>query len=246
MAASLGLVVPAYRPDVDRLVRFLEELSVTLDPAALCVEIDDPRPETIDRLDELPVTVSTAGQRRGKGAALTTGFNRLETDVLGFADADGATPAASVADVCEPVIDRTADLAVGSRRHPEATVVAHQTLLRREMGDAFAWLARRLLPVALYDYQCGAKAIAADAWAAIRGDITAPGFAWDVELISFTGARGGRIVEIPVEWHDRPGSTVSALGAPLEFGRTVLSVRRRAGAIAADREATEPTAVEDG
>lgn len=245
MAASIGLVIPAYRPDLDRLSGFVAELRDQLDLAALRVEIDDPSPEALDRLEALPVSVGHVPTRRGKGAAITAGFDHLETDVLAFADADGATPSPSVADVLAPVTDGAADLAVGSRRHPDATVVTHQTLIRRKMGDTFAWVARRLLLVGLYDYQCGAKAITAEAWHTIRTHVREHGFAWDIELISLVGSHGGRVLEVPVEWHDRPDSTVSAVSAPIEFGRALVSVRRRTRAIAANQREHPALASED-
>jgi glycosyltransferase involved in cell wall biosynthesis len=228
--SRVGVVVPAYRPDVARLTRYVEALVERLDPAAVRVELDAPTEETRDALTSLPprVTVNAVPNRRGKGAAVTAGFEALETEVLAFADADGSTPAESLAAVLAPVRDGEADLAVGSRRHPEATVASHQTLARRFLGDGFAWLARRLLDVQLYDYQCGAKALTAETWAAVRDHVHEPGFAWDIELVALTGALGRRVVEVPVRWEDQPGSTVSPVGTALRLARSLLTARRRA------------------
>lgn len=244
MGSSVGVVVPAYRPEISQLSQFVAALQETVEPAVLRVEIDDPRPGVLAQLAGLPADVGTAPTRRGKGAAITAGFDTLETDTLAFADADGATPPSSVEAVLAPVVNDDADLAVGSRRHPDATVATHQTLFRRQMGDVLAWVARRLLPVGLHDYQCGAKAITADAWTGIRTHIEQEGFAWDLEVISFAGATGNRVLEVPIEWHDRPGSTVSPVRAPVEFGRALASVRRRAGTLSAGRSEPESAAID--
>jgi len=228
MTAPVGLVVPAYRPDVDRLSAYIRDLDEHLAPATIRVELDAPRAGVAEALAEGPATVNTVPYRRGKGAAVTAGFEALETDVLAFVDADGATPESSLADVVEPVRAGRADLSVGSRRHPDATVAAHQTFGRRYLGDAFAWIARRLLSVPLYDYQCGAKAITAQGWADVRKHLYEPGFAWDVELIAITGAVDLRVTEVPVEWHDRPGSTVSPVRDSLRLGTALLTARHRA------------------
>jgi glycosyltransferase involved in cell wall biosynthesis len=189
---SVGTVVPAYRPDEDRLVAYVESLVATLDPAVVRIELDDPGGR-VD-LDGLParVTVNAVPRRRGKGAAVTAGFEALSTDVYAFADADGSTPVDSLAGVIRPVAGGEAALAVGSRRHPDAEVLGHQTFARRFLGDGFAWLARRLLDPALYDYQCGAKALTAETWAAVREGLHEAGFAWDIELIALAGALDGR------------------------------------------------------
>jgi hypothetical protein len=157
-----------------------------------------------------------------------------------------------VAEVIAAARAGPADLAVGSRRHPGATVEGHQTLARRYLGDGFAWLARRLLTVDLYDYQCGAKAITAGGWGRVRDHLYAPGFAWDVELVAIAGAQELAVAEIPVRWNDQPGSTVSPVRDSLRLGRALFAARHRArrlqdsrvhSAIAARRE--EPSALVD-
>ncbi len=228
MTTGVGLVVPAYRPDVDRLAAYVRALQEELEPVTIRIELDAPTEDVLDGLAGLPASVNAVPYRRGKGAAVTAGFEALETDVLAFADADGATPARSLAEVVAPVREGRADLAVGSRRHPEAAVATHQTFARRYMGDMFAWVARRLLDVALYDYQCGAKAITAGAWERVREHIYEPGFAWDVELIAVGGALGLSVREIPVEWHDRPGSTVSPVRDSIRLARALVGARHRA------------------
>lgn len=227
MDRSLGIVVPAYDPDVDRLQAYVRELDEAFDPAVLRIELDAPAPGVVDALADLPAEINDVPSRRGKGAAITDGFEALGTDLLAFVDADGSTPAASLAEVLEPLVAGEADVAVGSRRHPDARVLGHQTILRRFLGDAFAWLARRLLDAALYDYQCGAKALTAEAWASVRGHLYEPGFAWDVELLAIAGALDLRIIEVPIEWTDAPGSTVSPLETTFSMGQALFVARHR-------------------
>ncbi|MGM0398785.1 MAG: glycosyltransferase [Halobacteriota archaeon] len=234
MKSSVGVVIPAYRPDLDALERYLDALQTVVDPEVIRVELDDPTPDTVTALSDAPAEVHAVGERRGKGAAITAGFERLDTDVFAFADADGSTPAESIDDVIAPVRTGEADLAVGSRRHPDADVQSHQSFFRRRLGDAFAWLARRALDVSLYDYQCGAKALTAETWRSIRTHLYEPGFAWDLELVSMAHATGNRIQEVPVTWIDHPESTVSAGSAVVEMFGGLLAARHRARLVAED------------
>jgi glycosyltransferase involved in cell wall biosynthesis len=250
MAPSLGIVVPAYEPDVERLAGYLDALHAELAPAEVRIELDDPDDATLSAVRELPATVDAVPYRRGKGAAVTAGFEALGTDRYCFLDADGSTPA----EWARRVVDRLddVDLAAGSRRHPDAHVRGHQTVARRLLGDGFAWVARRLLDAALYDYQCGAKAITADTWAHVREHLYEPGFAWDVELLAVAAALGYRVAEVPIEWEDAPGSTVEPVRTALDMGLALFVVRHRAkrlqdsrlhGALAAGRE--DPVALVD-
>ena len=227
---SLGLVVPAYRPNLQVLTEYLHDLQAELSPVTIRIELDDPTPDAADTLGDLDdgIVVGTAPDRRGKGAAVTHGFEQLDADILAFVDADGSTPAASVADVIAPIQGGRADLSVGSRRHPDATIKGHQTRIRRRLGDAFAFVAGHLLDVSLSDYQCGVKAITRDAWEDVRYDLYERGFAWDVELIAIAAARGHRVIEVPIVWEDQPGSTVSPIRTTVGMGRGLLAARHRA------------------
>ena len=118
MASSVGIVIPAYRPDINRLSAYVAGLEERVEPDRLRIELYVPETGVVDALADSSATVATASIRRGKGVAITAGFERLGTDVLAFVDADGSVPPASVADVIEPIRTGTADLSVGSRRRP--------------------------------------------------------------------------------------------------------------------------------
>lgn len=235
MHRSVGIVVPAYRPDVERLSTYVVALDERLRPTTIRIELDAPRQGVLDALVDLPADVETVPYRRGKGRAITAGFEALDTDVLAFADADGSTPADSFAAVVEPVRAGRTDLAVGSRRHPDATVARHRTFARRRLGDTFAWLARRLVEPQLYDYQCGAKAISHEAWDDVREHLYEAGFAWDVELVAIAGALDRTIAEIPVTWNDQPDSTVSPVETSFALGHGLLAARHRAALLRESR-----------
>ena len=209
MSQTVGVVVPAYRPDVPQLRRYVTAVVEGLDPERVVVELDAPKDGVPAQLADLPAGIERVPYRRGKGAAVTAGFEQLDTDVLVFADADGSTPVASLEAVVDRVAAGDADLSVGSRRHPDADVTSHQTFARRFLGDGFAWLAGRLLTVSLYDYQCGAKAIDADGWE--------------------------RVVETPIRWEDQPGSTVSPVTDSVALFKALLTARHRAKQLSDDR-----------
>jgi len=230
MTSDVGVVVPAYKPDVEALLPYLDALRAAVDPAELRVELDAPGEGVADAISETGATVHVADGRRGKGAAITHGFEALDTDVLSFADADGSTDADSFAAVIDAVQDG-ADVAVGSRRHPDAEVTDHQSYVRRRFGDSFARMARGALGVDVHDFQCGAKALTRAAWQGIRAHVFESGFAWDFEVLAVADALGYEVVEVPVRWEDHPDSTVPPIRTALSFVRALGVVRHRAEAL---------------
>lgn len=235
MAKTVGMVIPAYKPDVSRLVSYASSVLDGFESVVIHIELDDPADEINLNSTSLPedISVNKESHRRGKGAAITHGFETLDTEYLAFTDADGSTPVESVKNVINEL--STADLCVGSRRHPDAIIQAHQTVFRRLLGDAFAWSARRLLDIQLSDYQCGIKAITREAWQKVRTHLYRPGFAWDLELVAVAHAFGYDITEVPITWHDNAGSTVNPATTSLKLGKTLLQLRFRTYSLGTDQ-----------
>ncbi|WP_336330581.1 glycosyltransferase [Haloarcula sp. CGMCC 1.2071] len=229
--SEFGIIIPAYDPDILTLETYIDEIKTTLDPEIIRIEIDTPRQDHVDRLEEIAeINVST--KRRGKGGAIMEGFDALDTDILAFVDADGSVPAQSLDDIVRQINEGTVDVSIGSRRHPSSHIVDHQTIVRRFLGDAFAFAAQKILPTQCRDYQCGAKAVNAEAWEAIGHHCYEPGFAWDLEFVSVAGSLGYGIAEVPVDWEDHPDSTVDPVSTSIELATALIDVKRRTDAIA--------------
>lgn len=233
MADEVGVVIPAYQPDIETLLEYAEALRKAIDPTTILVELDAPAAGVASRLRDAGLAVHAAQDRRGKGAAITHGFETLETDILAFVDADGSTTAPAMASVIDALDD--APIAVGSRRHPDATIGSHQSLVRRRFGDVFAWIARQMLAVDLYDVQCGAKAMRREAWQQLRSHVYEGGFAWDIEVLAVAGALDINVIEVPITWVDDPRSTVDPIRTTADMLRALVVVRHRTKALRGSR-----------
>lgn len=227
MSATVGLVIPAYRPALDRLERYVADLQDAIDPAEIRIELDDPERGVDAFADRVEATVATAPTRRGKGLAITAGFEALDADVLAFVDADGSTAPESVSDLVEAVTAGGADVAVGTRRHPGAQVATSPGPTRRLLSAGFVRLARVTTGLRLSDFQCGAKALDRRCWTAVRDGLYETGFGWDLEVLWVAAREDHAIEEVPIQWQDRPGSTVppvrTTLGLSLLLGRIALA-----------------------
>jgi glycosyltransferase involved in cell wall biosynthesis len=152
--------------------------------------------------------------RRGLLSALETG-----SDVVGYLDADLATPPEEMVRILRTLDPGTAQAAFGSRVAVLGARIERSTA-RHYLGRIFATFASLVLRLPVYDTQCGAKAFrVSPALAAALSEPFHARWAFDVELIGRLLAAGvtrDDLVEVPLrEWVDVGGSRLRPLQFPL-------------------------------
>ena len=143
-----------------------------------------------------------------------------------FADADGATPIAELKRL-EAALAAGADVAIASRtvRDPGVAVVAQSH--RVVAGRIFNWLVARLGLPDIGDSQCGFKAFTARAAEAIFSKLRTRGFGFDVEVLMLAKWYGFTVVEVAVNWTDKPGSKVGVFKTGPSMFLEIMRTRTR-------------------
>ncbi len=226
MAPELTLVVPCYneasRLDPDAFLHF-----VATHPGVQLVLVDDGSSdgtgEILERIREAaPAAVTTLRQSRnlGKAEAVRAGILAglgQRAALVGFIDADLSIPLEAVDDFLAVFRDRPAVEFVLASRVLLLGRQLKRTATRHLFGRAFATAVSNALDLPVYDTQCGAKILRANAATATLFD-TPFRSAWifDVELIARylrlpvaagEPARRDRLYELVLETcDDRPGS----------------------------------------
>ncbi|MFE0698878.1 glycosyltransferase [Streptomyces sp. NPDC058872] len=165
--------------------------------------------DVLRRFTDSPVPVHAIGcSDQGKGAAVRRGIATSSARYVGFADADNATPVETLDRVMR-LLRAGHGAVIASRHAPGARLDVEQPLLRRGGGLLFRTLAHLSLPD-VADTQCGFKFFSGPLARSVVRDCHVDGFAFDVELLARVVRAGQDVVEVPVVWHDVPGSTFSA------------------------------------
>lgn len=223
ISQSIGVVLPVYRIPEKTVVSYIDDINRVLSPESIILEVDceDEFAEGLELPDNVERSLSNS--RRGKGKAVSEGFNKLETDAYIFLDADASVPAESALRIVENL--KSSDMVVGTRRGG-GSKVEHESVMRRFLGDMLVLLAQRTLDVSLTDYQCGAKAMRAEVWESVEKP-SATGFSWDLELIQNVVEEGFDITEVDVDWLDRKDTTVSILDSSYEMMSTLFRIVKK-------------------
>jgi len=159
----------------------------------------------------------------GKGGALILGFREAKGDLIGFVDADGATPPEAFQDLVDRIGD--AGCIIASRWVRGAKVSPRQPLDRRLASRVFNFVNRVLFGLRLTDTQCGAKLMRRDAVLAVLPRIGITRWAFDVDLLLQLRWTGHTIKEIPTVWHDVGGSKLEVGKASTEMLLALIRLR---------------------
>jgi dolichyl-phosphate beta-glucosyltransferase len=219
------------------------------EPSTSLIFVDDgSRDRTLIRLREIAdqrperIFVVALPRNQGKAEAIRQGMLQAlagAADIVGFADADFATPPAELRRLAELIRQGNHDVVMGSRVQLLGRSIQRRAL-RHYVGRLFATCASLSLGLPVYDTQCGAKLFRrGPALGAAVATRFRSRWAFDVELLGrLLRPRDGvscvpieRVWEEPLRaWTDVPGSKLSAvagLRTIFELARIGWDLRRR-------------------
>ena len=144
----------------------------------------------------------------GKGGVLMETFRRCDADLVGFVDADCATPPAEMARLTQ--LATTGDGVIASRRLPASVTPGRRARGRNVTSAGFAWLVRHAFELPYADTQCGAKVLHRRVLERVLPLLSSRDFLFDVDLLVTARRTGFEITEVPTVWIDQAGSKLEA------------------------------------
>jgi dolichol-phosphate mannosyltransferase len=160
----------------------------------------------------------------GKGGALIEGLKLASLgDLIGYVDADGATPPRAFLDLVKKI--NGADCVIGSRWLPGAVIHQSQTGNRQFASRMFHFIVQLLFRLNIRDTQCGAKVMKRAVVEKIHSRLQIADMAFDINLLVSIKRAGFRILEVPTEWTDKTGSKVALVRASLTMLLSVIRIR---------------------
>jgi glycosyltransferase involved in cell wall biosynthesis len=160
----------------------------------------------------------------GKGGALIEGLRLAPlADVIGYVDADGATPPQAFHDLVKQIGE--ADCVIGSRWMEGSVLHVEQSSRRQFASRVFHFIVEFFFHMGIRDTQCGAKAMRRQAVEKIHSALRIADMAFDINLLYSLHREGYRILEVPTEWTDKIGSKVNLFRTSLVMFLSVVRIR---------------------
>lgn len=184
---------------------------------------------TADLIEELSakeprIRVVRNDRNRGKGYSMRRGMLAATHPLRLHCDADCVGSFTSLPRMVELI--EQADVVVGSRLAPGASLGRRQPLPRRIVGRSFVELCRRALSEPTHDLFCGFKLWRADAAEAAYSRTRLDDWVFDAEVLAMARALGYRVSETGIAWSDREGSRLSMPRVLVPALRDLLAARR--------------------
>ena len=146
-------------------------------------------------------------QRQGKGYVVQSMFRQVDADIYVMVDGDGTYPAATVQELIAPILNRDADMVVGSRLHHHSR--SEFSPLHRFGNRLFQVVVSRLFRVRLTDILSGYRAFSRRFVKDMP--LGSGGFEVETELKIKALQRGYHIVEVPTDLSRRPDGSHSKI-----------------------------------
>lgn len=234
---SLLLLIPAYNEE-QRIEPVLREFGIYFrdhyrGPFQLVVVLNGCRDNTrgvVERvMQEFPsLSFLDFPAPIGKGGALIQGLKlATQAELIGYVDADGASPPHAFHELTRRLAADAADCVIGSRWLPDSVLHQAQPLLRRFTSRCFHLVVELLFWLHVKDTQCPCKVMKRAVVEQVHDALCIADLAFDVNLLVAIKRARFRILEVPTEWTDKLGSKVSSslFRASLTMFLSVVRVR---------------------
>lgn len=224
----LSVVIPSYNEEA-RIGETLNSINSYLNEQDYKYEIivvdDCSTDNTVEIAKEFSnkidgLILSHAEEKRvnlGKGDAVSRGMRLAHGRYRVFIDADGATPFWQIEKSLETIEKDGCDIAIGSRYAEGAKIVQPRGAIRTFVSRGGNVVIKALLGLPYKDTRCGFKLFTADAADIIFSKVLLTSFGFDDEILVLAEQFGFKVREVPIEWHEKDGSTVSTIDVIRSF-----------------------------
>jgi glycosyltransferase involved in cell wall biosynthesis len=225
---KIAIILPAYN-EAQTIGETIRDFHVACPEAELWV-INNNSSDDTDRLaSNVLVELGANGgviqePRQGKGNAIRRAFHEIDADIYVMTDADQTYPAEKISELIQPILDGKADMVVGDRHSTGHYQKENKRPLHNFGNKLVQSLVNRLFKAELVDIMTGYRVF--NRLFVKNYPILVEGFEIETDMTLHALDKKFRIMEIPVEYKDRPEGSFSKLNTLSDGYKVIFTIVR--------------------
>ena len=203
---KIAVLIPCYNEAIT-IKKVIEDYKKNLPDADIYV-YDNNSKDGSDKLAKEAGAIVRYEVRQGKGNVIRTMFREIDADCYLMVDGDDTYPAENAKEMCDYILSGQADMVIGDRL--SSTYFTENKRLFHNFGNV---LVRKLINILfknnINDIMTGYRAFSREF---VKGfPVLSKGFEIETEMSIHAVDNNFKLVEIPVQYRDRPKNSVSKL-----------------------------------
>jgi glycosyltransferase involved in cell wall biosynthesis len=223
---SIAVILPAYNEELT-IRQTMQAFHEALPEAQIVVVNNKSKDATFDIAVQTLAALACEGQvinenRQGKGNAMRRAFIDIDADIYVLADADMTYPAERARDLIQPILDNQADMVVGDRLSHGHYERENRRPLHGFGNRLVQGLVNNLFRSSMVDIMSGYRVMSRRL--VKNYPILVDGFQVETDLTLHALDKRFRIVEVPIEYKDRPAGSFSKLSTFSDGAKVLWSI----------------------
>lgn len=203
---KIAVLIPCYN-ESKTIKKVVEDYKKVLPEAEIYV-YDNNSTDKTDEIARQAGAIVRYEYRQGKGNVIRTMFREINAECYLMIDGDDTYPAENAIEMCSLILNKKADMVIGDRL--SSTYFTENKRLFHNFGNKIVrWLINHLFNNNIKDIMTGYRAFS---YEFVKGfPVLSKGFEIETEMTIHAVDKNFKIIEIPVNYRDRPSGSVSKL-----------------------------------
>ena len=217
---KIAVLIPCYN-ESKTIEKVIKDYKKALPEADIYV-YDNNSSDDTDKIAKKAGAIVKYEHRQGKGNVIRTMFKEIDADCYLMIDGDDTYPAENAKDMCDLVLEGKADMVIGDRL--SSTYFKENKRPFHNLGNVMVrFFINTLFKAKVKDIMTGYRAFS---YNFVKGfPVLSKGFEIETEMTIHALDKNFGLVEIPVEYRDRPAGSVSKLNTFKDGFKVLMMIK---------------------
>lgn len=214
---KIAVLIPCYN-ESQTVAKVVHDYKTAIPDADIYV-YDNNSTDGTDEIARQAGAIVRYEYRQGKGNVIRSMFRDIDADCYIMADGDDTNP--PVPEMVDLILDGKADMVIGDRL--SSTYFTENKRPFHNVGNRLVrWLINHIFNVNIHDIMTGSRAFSYDFVKSFP--ILSKGFEIETEMTIHAAAHNMHMVEIPIDYRDRPEGSESKLNTYSDGVKVLLTI----------------------